>query len=333
VYTEMSHFAGGSGARTYKDGMDTGGIIFNTTPSIANIETAEQDYPVLYLFRRQLCDSGGPGRYRGGVSGELAYIMHDAPQGRLEVSFAGGGAEQPNSAGLAGGLPGATVRVIRVHSDEWEFPLPAGVTLPATLEEAGGHVEVMPQKHGRTPFRAGDIWYHNWQGGGGYGDPLERDPMAVLQDVNAALVSKTCAAEIYGVVLNERDIDVVGTMKLRHRLRNGRVSGEAMSVEPAVLSSTALRYGDYLELGSDLRVMRCSRCGLTIGDVGDDLRRIARHVATPLATAGPIRGEGYDRGRFQLDTYCCPRCGLQFEVDVVMIDGIRPGFRVLRSGS
>ena len=49
--TEMSHFAGGSGARTYRDGMDTGGIIFNTTPSIPNIETAEDEYPLLYIFR------------------------------------------------------------------------------------------------------------------------------------------------------------------------------------------------------------------------------------------------------------------------------------------
>ena len=72
--TEMSHFGGGSGARTYSDGMDTGGIIFNTTPSIPNIETAEDEYPLLYLFRRQLEDSGGAGRYRGGASGELAYI-------------------------------------------------------------------------------------------------------------------------------------------------------------------------------------------------------------------------------------------------------------------
>jgi N-methylhydantoinase B len=333
VYTEMSHFAGGSGARTYKDGMDTGGIVFNTTPSIANIETAEQDYPVLYLFRRQLCDSGGPGRYRGGVSGELAYIVHDAPGGVLEVSFAGGGAEQPNGVGLAGGLPGATVRVIRVHAGALETSLREGLPLPSTLEETGGRLEVMAQKHGRTAFPPGDVWYHNWQGGGGYGDPLERDPAAVQHDVSSGLVSRTCASEIYGVVLSERGVDLAATSQRRQALREERVSGEITPATAADSSPAALRYGDYVELASNEDHMRCARCRRMLGASGDDLRQVARRVVRSLSAAGPIRGEGYDRGRFQLHTYCCPGCGVQFEVDVQLIDGGRPGFRVISPGS
>lgn len=67
VNGEASHFAAGCGARTFRDGVDTGGIIVNTTASIPPIETVEAEYPILYLFRRQLIDSGGPGRFRGGV--------------------------------------------------------------------------------------------------------------------------------------------------------------------------------------------------------------------------------------------------------------------------
>ncbi len=58
--TEMSHFGGGGGARTYADGVDTAGIVFNTTPNMPNIEDQEAEYPVLYLFRKHLRDSGGP---------------------------------------------------------------------------------------------------------------------------------------------------------------------------------------------------------------------------------------------------------------------------------
>ena len=79
--TEMSHFGGGGGARTYADGVDTAGIVFNTTPNMPNIEDQEAEYPVLYLFRRHLRDSGGPGLYRGGRSAELAYMVYEAPEG------------------------------------------------------------------------------------------------------------------------------------------------------------------------------------------------------------------------------------------------------------
>lgn len=93
--TEMSHFGGGGGARTYDDGVDTAGIVFNTTPNMPNIEDQEAEYPVLYLFRRHLRDSGGPGRYRGGRSGELAYTMYKAPDDFLEGLFAGTGQKCP----------------------------------------------------------------------------------------------------------------------------------------------------------------------------------------------------------------------------------------------
>ena len=66
-------------ARPTRDGVDTAGIVFNTTPNMPNIEDQEAEYPVLYLFRRHLRDSGGPGRFRGGRSGELAYTSTTRP--------------------------------------------------------------------------------------------------------------------------------------------------------------------------------------------------------------------------------------------------------------
>ena len=132
--TEMSHFGGGGGARTYDDGVDTAGIVFNTTPNMPNIEDQEAEYPVLYLFRRHLRDSGGPGRYRGGRSGELAYTMYDAPNDHLEGLFAGTGAEMPNAIGLAGGMPGAAIRVARVVDTDLPSRHGQDAGLVATLE-------------------------------------------------------------------------------------------------------------------------------------------------------------------------------------------------------
>jgi N-methylhydantoinase B len=113
VLSEASHFAAGCGARSYADGVDTGGIIINTTAKIPSIEVTEAEYPVLYLFRRQLMDSGGPGRFRGGRSAGVALVPYGQDVA-AETTFAGVGAEVATGVGIAGGLPGATVRYLRV---------------------------------------------------------------------------------------------------------------------------------------------------------------------------------------------------------------------------
>src|SRR5262249_56042095 len=60
-------FAGAGGARTFADGVDLGGEIPNPISRMANIETIEATFPIRYLFRRRLRDSGGPGFTRGGA--------------------------------------------------------------------------------------------------------------------------------------------------------------------------------------------------------------------------------------------------------------------------
>ena len=124
--TEMSHFGGGGGACSDRDGVDTAGIVFNTTPNMPNIEDQESEYPgALPLppappgFRRTR-------EFRGGRSGELAYTIYDAPTGQLEGLFAGTGAEMPNGIGIAGGLPGSAISIARVVKTDIKKRIAAG---------------------------------------------------------------------------------------------------------------------------------------------------------------------------------------------------------------
>ena len=88
-------FAGAGGARTFADGVDIGGEIPNPISRMANVETIEAQFPIRYLFRRKLTDSGGPGQYRGGAGGEMAIVAHDAPDGRIHFVISGKGTEFP----------------------------------------------------------------------------------------------------------------------------------------------------------------------------------------------------------------------------------------------
>lgn len=330
--TEMSHFGGGGGARTYADGVDTAGIVFNTTPNMPNIEDQEAEYPVLYLFRRHLQDSGGPGRYRGGRSGELAYTMYRAPNNHLEGLFAGTGAEMPNAIGLAGGMPGAAIRVARVvHTDVAER-IACGEALPAHLEEIRGEIEMLACKHVRSPMALGDVWYHSWQAGGGYGDPLMRDPQVVARDLQRQVISTSTARDIYGVIdTPEGTPDLSATQARRAAIRaERRASARPASGQGAWLfeGTGQHRYGDALHMDFDRGEIRCGHCGHVHGKAGENLLPHLSEFITPLAGAGRVRGEDYDRGRFGLRHLCCSACGGLIDVQVALKGAPQPSLRL-----
>jgi len=331
--TEMSHFGGGGGARTYADGVDTAGIVFNTTPNMPNIEDQESEYPVLYLFRRHLRDSGGPGRFRGGRSAELAYTVHKAPENRLEGLFAGTGAEMPNAIGIDGGLPGAAIKVARIVGTDVADRIAHGRPLPATLDEIDGRTEILPAKHVRSPIERGDVWYHSWQAGGGYGDPLGRDPDRVAEDVARGAVSAAAASDIYGVVLAaDGGCDRPATAGRREGLRSQRLA-EAVTPDAgdAVVSFRGYgrrTVGDTLVIDFDAGQVACAVCGHVHCRPEDNLLVHLLEIDAPLAAAGPVRGQDYDTGRFRLRQLCCAGCGALLDVQVAHVGAPRPYGRI-----
>ncbi len=215
-------FAGAGGARSFADGVDIGGEIPNPISRMANVETMEATFPIRYLFRRRMKDSGGPGRFRGGTGGELAIVPHDSPDGGLHYVISGKGASFPMSDGLSGGLAGAPNGYVWVHAPKEMHNIDR---FPQSLDAIAGEQE--PISWGVFPLMGGDALYVRWNGGGGIGDPLERAPEKVLQDVVASIVSERAAREVYGVAIAEGRIDVVGTEALRARLRAERLTAEA----------------------------------------------------------------------------------------------------------
>ncbi len=75
-------------ATSYRDGIDTGGLAFDMQSMMPNAEENEWFYPILYLWRKELPDSGGAGKYRGGNSGELAIVGHDTDRVNMYLASA-----------------------------------------------------------------------------------------------------------------------------------------------------------------------------------------------------------------------------------------------------
>ena len=108
---------------------------------------------------------------------------------------------------------------------------PAGKNDPTssgyTIDELAGDKEAIAW--GEFPLMGEDVLYVGSSGGGGFGDPLDRDPETVLNDVRGALTSARDAEEIYGVVFNEAmtAVDKTATAARRDAIRNARVMSVA----------------------------------------------------------------------------------------------------------
>ena len=209
-------FGGSGGGRYLRDGIDIGGEIPNPISRMANVESNEAAMPIRYLFRRRLKDSGGAGRFRGGTGGEYAWVLHDAPDGRFGFVVSGKGIDYPMAHGVSGGYPGAPGRYVIVRDRDG-----AQQHAPQHLDDMAGRHE--PVSWGVFEIGPKDALYVRWNGGGGYGDPLERDPASVCKDVNEGTVSREAARDLYGVIVKNGDLDGTQTDALRRMLRERRV--------------------------------------------------------------------------------------------------------------
>jgi N-methylhydantoinase B len=175
------------------------------TVYIDSIEVLEQKYPIRFASLRLLADSGGPGQFRGAPGSELVF---GPARGSMQVFYFADFGENPPG-GVLGGGDGSTARAAKIELDGSE-----------TARPTIGDVELQPGE-----------WVKGLEsGGGGYGDPLERDPAAVLKDVLDRFVSPAAARSDYGVVLigtlEELDLafDQDATARLRSELRSARAS-------------------------------------------------------------------------------------------------------------
>jgi N-methylhydantoinase B len=185
------------GARPYADGLDGNSHIYANMAS-QPIEVTETEQPLQITAYEFIQDAMGPGKFRGGAPFRREYKLL-AEEAILQVrsdrrdfrpfGLYGGGAGRPSMNYL--------------NPDRDPAPLPSKLTMT---------------------MRQGDLFRHEVAGGGGWGDPLERDPALVLGDVLNGFVSERAAREDYGVVIAGKPlaVDTAATAALRQQMRTER---------------------------------------------------------------------------------------------------------------
>lgn len=211
----------GSGATSLRDGTDSVGNLLSFPLSCHNVEWAELNFPLLYLFRRHIVDGGGAGHYRGGTGVETAVTVHEAPEGKIRGIAFGVVGLTNSGRGVFGGYPAAPSITHLLQRTTLKESL-GEACWPQDLATLGGEKKAL----GYCDFdiHSGDVLYLRRASGGGYGDPLERAPLSVWNDVKSGFVSKHAARDVYGVVIHDGDntLDADATALLRQRLRQAR---------------------------------------------------------------------------------------------------------------
>ena len=313
-YLNMDGGAGGCGAVAHRDGTDTAGNQVSPTMSIPNIETHEANHPVLYMFRRQRENSPGAGKYRGGAGLEEMFMVYDAD--RMNLTLTANGITVANAEGLYGGLPGSSNFWGKVPANAD----PRAITHVNSLADVDGRLEALPSGIPQLVLERGEMFYFRCTGGGGYGDPVERDPARVLADVRAAILSAGEAKRVYGVVLDAAltHVDEGATRACRVQILKQRLAGAKAKSPPRSLDYKRLgRLGEYLEQaeagGTRFNVCRC--CGTRLGAAGSDPKLAAIMKEGPLLDAGPLFPAD-DTTQCSLRAYHCPGCGVQFAAEI-----------------
>jgi N-methylhydantoinase B len=302
--------AGGYGARPHADGIDTGGLFCIPMGRIPDVEMTEFLYPLLTLWRREEPDSGGPGRHRGGVGASVAITPHGTslPMG-LVLASAGKAVAQ--NGGLSGGHPGNSGLDVIARQSRVAELLAAG-TMPATLAEVSDTLEI-GQNYASSYLAPGEVFAMTWQGGGGYGDPLTRDPGAVARDLREEKITAAAAQDVYGVVLVDGAVDAPATEAERDRrrgVRRDRSAPAAGSSGSKVDASAARRLDDNLIEVSEggTAVIACAHCHEQLGEA--EQLRLGRYEG-PATDAGPqilTDPTDYIDEPVVFRQYCCPGC-------------------------
>ena len=310
---------GSIGAFPYRDGVDTGGAWWWPRSTAGNAEDWESSVPFLYLYRREQKGSGGPGRWRGGNGVEVGFVPHKTKLLNARVISVDPGVV--TTIGLAGGMPGHPGNFLTLPDSEVWDGFSRG-EMPGSREEVedqlGQLIRVSPK--GTLDLKGGDVWVVENSAGGGFGDPLLREPERVAEDVREDRIYAEQAKQHYGVVIGaDGAVNVADTAETRTRVRSERLARArpprlrlpdslAMDVDAARLPLTE---GVGLLLAGDTMLWTCANCDAVLAPAEENYKDYLACVEDAPHNVDPVMyadARDFCHDDLQLRQFVCPTC-------------------------
>ena len=321
-YILVDPIGGAIGAFAHADGISTGGQSRTPICKLPNVEHTEQSFPVLFLYRKEVTDSGGAGRWRGGLSAESCFVAHGTAE--IVHDTLSSGNAIPTSAGMMAGYPGAVNRYRFLRASNVAARLSAS-RLPGDIDELEGTEEVLQLRQQNFVQRPEDVYAVLWSAAAGFGDPLEREPERVAADVDQDAVSLTAARDIYGAVLSsDGSLDGAATEARRAELRRCRLDRATPPSTPVqrLAAAVAFRVTENLavRLHGGRERFSCAGCAADLGPVDANYKLACARYDAPIEAANPIVGDParFIDARPVFRQFFCPGCGRLIENEVAL---------------
>jgi N-methylhydantoinase B len=314
-YILVDPIGGAIGAFSHADGISTGGQARTPICKLPNVEHTEQSFPVLFLYRKEITDSGGAGKFRGGLSAESCFIPHGTDSITHDTLSSGNAI--PTSTGMMGGYPGAVNRYRFLRDSDIQERMKRSA-LVNDISELKGKEETLGLRQQDFLQNASDVYAVLWSAAGGFGDPLDRDPAKVEADVANGDVSSDAARKIYGVVVG----NATATEKERTSLRKQRLEKATAPFAPA----KKLEGKEKLRATESLAVRGanwcCAKCAADLGPLRGNYKERCARSDQPIQASNPLVGEPR---RFidplpQFRQFACPSCGALIENEIAVAE-------------
>ena len=243
------HGVEGTSALAYQDGVHTSYAMWCPPADMGDIEIWERNVPFLVLGRHQRRDGGGVGKFRGGSGLDSLWMIYNS--GGSETSWLGSSKFMAIGQGLNGGYPSPSAVMTTANNTDMKeilaeqrpYPTEFGTVDDREIPRyVKGDIDLdAPIHQPPRPVENYALMEPMYQGGAGYGDPLERDPALVIKDLADRTMSMRRAREVYCVVLegdesrperlrcDEEKTGALREAKRRERRELGRPAAEYLA--------------------------------------------------------------------------------------------------------
>jgi N-methylhydantoinase B/oxoprolinase/acetone carboxylase alpha subunit len=229
----------GSPARGFADGENSAWCIYTPEADFGNAEISELYYPILFLGRNVAPDSGGFGRFRGGLGHTAVWMVYNTPGLEYQCGDAGMRSKVVGNHGMYGAYPAVPDRPGYGHDTnvkeliDTQRPLiherggPESPAVASAIEARDVQDNMVAPFVTPEPLQDYDIIVHPIAGAQAMGDPISRDPAAVVSDLNESWTTERVASEIHGVVAGKPNgayvVDEAKTAQKREQIRKQRI--------------------------------------------------------------------------------------------------------------
>lgn len=198
----------GMGARPKEDGIDAFGFPWCVFGRAPNTENVENEFPLLVPLSNHWADSCGHGKYRGGVGTVQMWVVHHVPEVYMMAIADNSKLQTPQP--LFGGYAPCTVPGISISNSKVMEQFSEGDSIKMDYQDilqnetVSGDYSTEFQGRSVRPYNQGDVVTMAFScGGTGYGDPMDRDPDAIANDVLKGIITPSIAEQVYKVVWKE----------------------------------------------------------------------------------------------------------------------------------